>query len=53
MLEFLRPIVIFDVWIYIFLGIIALFFARGILLARKDRSRSIFTLERENANNYW
>jgi hypothetical protein len=50
MLEFLRPIVIFDVWIYIFLGIIALFFARGILLARKDRSRSIFTLERENAN---
>jgi hypothetical protein len=48
MLEFLRPIVAFDTWIYIGLGIIALFFLRLIWLARKDRSRSIFTLEREN-----
>ena len=50
MLEFLRPIVIFDVWIYILLGAIALFFLRGMIVARRDRSRSIFTLERENAN---
>ncbi len=50
MLEFLRPIVIFDTWLYIGLGLVALFFVRLIWLARKDRSRSIFTLERENAN---
>lgn len=50
MLEFLRPIVVFDTWIYIGLGLIALFFLRLIWLARKDRIRSIFTLERENAN---
>lgn len=51
MLEFLRPIVIFDTWLYIGLGLVALFFVRLIWLARKDRSRSIFTLERENANS--
>ncbi len=50
MLEFLRPIIIFDVWLYIGLGLVALFFVRLILLARKDRIRSIFTLERENSN---
>lgn len=50
MLEFLRPIVIFDVWIYIILGLVALVFMRVMFLARKDRTRSIFTLERENAN---
>ena len=50
MLEFLRPIVIFDVWIYILLGLVALFFIRVMVMAQKDRSRSIFTLERENAN---
>jgi len=50
MLEFLRPIVIFDTWLYIILGIIALFFLRLIWIARKDRSRSIFSLERENAS---
>ena len=49
MLEFLRPIVIFDTWLYIILGIIALFFLRLMWIARKDRSRSIFSLERENA----
>lgn len=48
MLEFLRPIVAFDTWIYIGLGLIALFFLRLMWLARKDRARSIFTLEREN-----
>ena len=50
MLEFLRPIVIFDTWLYIGLGLVALFFIRLIWIARRDRSRSIFTLERENAN---
>jgi len=50
MLEFLRPIVIFDTWLYIGLGLVALFFIRLIWIARKDRSRSIFTLEREHAN---
>jgi hypothetical protein len=48
MLEFLRPIVAFDTWIYIGLGLVALFFLRLMWLARKDRIRSIFTLEREN-----
>ena len=48
MLEFLRPIVAFDTWIYIGLGLVALFFIRLMWLARKDRVRSIFTLEREN-----
>ncbi len=50
MLEFLRPIVIFDTWIYILLGFITLFFLRLMIIARRDRVRSIFTLERENAN---
>ena len=50
MLEFLRPIVIFDTWLYIILGIIAVFFLRLMWIARKDRSRSIFSLERENAS---
>jgi len=48
MLEFLRPIVVFNTWIYIALGLVALFFIRLMWLARKDRARSIFTLEREN-----
>jgi hypothetical protein len=50
MLEFLRPIVLFDTWLYIGLGLAALFFLRIIWLARKDKTRSIFTLEREHAN---
>ncbi len=50
MLEFLRPIVIFDTWLYIILGFIALFFLRIMWLARRDRTRSIFSLERENAS---
>lgn len=50
MLEFLRPITLFDTWLYIGLGLAALFFLRIIWLARKDRTRSIFTLERETAN---
>ncbi len=50
MLEFLRPIVILDTWIYLLLGLIALFFLRVIVVARQDQTRSIFTLERENAN---
>jgi len=49
MLEFLRPIVILDTWLYIILGLIALFFVRLMWMARRDRVRSIFTLERENA----
>lgn len=49
MLEFLRPIVILDTWLYIILGLVALFFLRLMWLARRDRGRSIFTLERENA----
>ena len=49
MLEFLRPIVILDTWLYIILGFIAFFFLRLMWLARQDRVRSIFTLERENA----
>jgi hypothetical protein len=49
MLEFLRPIVEFDTWLYIGLGLLALFFLRAMWLARNDRVRSIFTLERENA----
>jgi len=47
MLEFLRPIVVFNTWIYMGLGLIALVFLRLMWLARKDRARSIFTLERE------
>lgn len=50
MLEFLRPIALFDTWLYLGLGLVALFFIRIIWLARRDRVRSIFTLERENAN---
>ncbi len=50
MLEFLRPIIKFDTWLYVGLGLVALFFLRLIWLAYKDRTRSIFTLERENAN---
>jgi hypothetical protein len=50
MLEFLRPIIKFDTWIYAGLGLVALFFIRLIWIARRDRIRSIFTLERENAN---
>ncbi len=49
MLEFLRPIAVLDTWLYVILGFIALFFVRLMWLARRDRSRSIFTLERENA----
>ncbi len=49
MLEFLRPIAILDTLFYIILGLVALFFIRLMWLARKDRTRSIFTLERENA----
>jgi hypothetical protein len=49
MLEFLRPIVIIDTWLYIILGMIAIFFLRIMWIARRDRSRSIFSLERENA----
>jgi hypothetical protein len=49
MLEFLRPIVIFDTWLYIILGLIAAFFIRVMWLAHRERSRSIFSLERESA----
>jgi hypothetical protein len=49
MLEFLRPIVNVDTWLYVGLGLLALFFLRLIWIARNDRARSIFTLERENA----
>lgn len=48
MLEFLRSILLFKTVIFIVLGLIALIFLRLIWLARKDRVRSIFTLEREN-----
>jgi hypothetical protein len=51
MLEFLRPIAAFDTWLYLGLGLVALFFLRIIWLARRDRLRSIFTLERESANS--
>lgn len=51
MLEFLRPIAAFDTWLYLGLGLVALFFLRIIWVARRDRLRSIFTLERENANS--
>lgn len=50
MLEFLRPIIDFATWLYIGLGLLGLFFLRVMWLARKDRTRSIFTLERENAS---
>lgn len=49
MLEFLRPIVNFDIWLYIGLGFVALLFLRLIWLAHRDYGRSIFTLEREKA----
>lgn len=49
MLEFLRSIVDFDVWLYVSLGLVALVFLRLMWLARRDRTRSIFTLEREHA----
>jgi len=51
MLEFLKPIALFDVWLYIGLGFIALFLIRIMWLARIERIRSIFTLERENASD--
>ncbi|MEM7346700.1 MAG: hypothetical protein AAF485_20850 [Chloroflexota bacterium] len=51
MLEFLRPIAVFDTWLYIGLGLVALFFVRLIWVARKDKTRSIFALEREQANS--
>lgn len=50
MLEFLRPIVSFSIGLYLIFGLLCLFFLRLMWLARKDRTRSIFTLERENAN---
>ena len=49
MLEFLRPIVFLDTVLYTILGLIALFLLRLMWIARRDRVRSIFTLERENA----
>ena len=39
MLEFLRPIVILDTWLYICSGLFALFFLRLMWLARRDRLR--------------
>jgi hypothetical protein len=50
MLEFLRPIVQYVLVIYSFLGLISLYFVRKIWLARRDRTRSIFSLERERAS---
>lgn len=50
MLELLRPIADFDIWIYIFLGLIALFFVRKVWIAYRNRTRSIFALEKEHAN---
>ena len=49
MLEFLRPIVFLDSVLYTILGLIALVLLRLMWIARRDRVRSIFTLERENA----
>jgi hypothetical protein len=49
MLEFLRPIADYHIWLYGVLGLLALFFLRLMWIARHDRARSIFTLERENA----
>lgn len=49
MLEFLRPITTLDNWLYIGLGLVALFFVRLMWQARRDQYRSIFTLERESA----
>ncbi len=51
MLEFLRSIVKYNIVIYTVLGLAALFFLRVVWLARKDKTRSIFTLERESANS--
>lgn len=51
MLEFLRSIVKYNIVIYAVLGLAALFFLRIVWLARKDKTRSIFTLERESANS--
>jgi hypothetical protein len=49
MLEFLRPIVELDTWLYIGLGLFGLFLLRLMWLARHERTRAIFTLEREKA----
>lgn len=49
MLEFLRPIVFLDTLFYAILGIIGIVLLRLMWIARRDRTRSIFILERENA----
>jgi hypothetical protein len=39
----------YAVWLYLLLGLIAFFFLRAYLVARRERDNSIFALERESA----
>jgi len=51
MLELLRRTAQFTLGIYIFLGLFAIFFIRQIWIARRDQTRSIFSMEREDASS--
>ncbi len=53
MLEIIRLLANPDVyiWVYIILGGIATLLGRSLWLAQRERSRSVFALEREHANN--
>lgn len=39
----------YDIWLYLFLGLVALLFLRAYMVARRERDNSIFSLERESA----
>jgi len=41
----------YALWLYVALAVIALYYLRSALVARQSRSRALFTLEREAANN--
>ncbi len=40
----------YAVWLYVLLGLVALLFLRGHLVARRERDNAIFALERESAS---
>jgi hypothetical protein len=39
----------YAIWLYVFLGLVALYFSRAYAVARRERENAIFTLERESA----
>ena len=41
----------YALWLYVTFALIALYYLRSAIIARQARSRALFTLEREAANN--